>query len=46
MLSASGGRSLNPPSNFSNKFQSVRDLNDYEKVSSDGMIEEEIKEEI
>lgn len=46
MLSASGGRSLNPPSNFSNKFQSVRDLNDYEKGSSEGMIEEEIKEEI
>ena len=46
MLSASGGRSLNPPSNFSNKFQSVRDLNDYDKGSSEGMIEEEIKEEI
>ena len=46
MMSASGGRSVNPPMNFSNKFQSVRDLHDYEKGSSEGIIEEEIKEEI
>lgn len=46
MLSASGGRSLNMPSELSNKFRSVRDLYENEKGSSEGMIEEEIKEDI
>jgi hypothetical protein len=46
MLSASGGRSLHMPSELSNKFRSVRDLYENEKGSSDGMIEEEIKEDI